>query len=219
MLIGVLALALVVGALVLLAVRPVASDAREPARPAPTFSTTAKTTISVVGDSNTEVDSTNFAAGKIGSGSWVRYLTANGFLFTGGWAEGGTSSATQAQNLAQLEPADVLLIMTGTNDLGQGLTFEQSAADIETIVSKAPASRVVLLAIPPQDKGLAANVTDYNQRLAQLAADHGWEFFDGLGFLRTGDNTYVPGATSDGVHLTRESQQQYGQNVRDYLNG
>lgn len=177
--------------------------------------------IAVVGDSNTEGDSPNFAAGEIGSGSWVgRLLSLEGFAFAGGWADGGTTSATQAANLTQLPAAsvDTLLVMTGTNDVAQRQAWSVTQQSIETIVSKAGASRVVLLAIPPSD----VDPTDsraHNERLSALAAERGWDYFDGLGFLRTSDNRYVDGATADGVHLTFEAQQEFGDAVAAFLRG
>lgn len=193
-----------------------------PQQPVPTFTygsdATVIPTIAVVGDSNTEVDSPDFASGNIGTGSWVYQLTSTGkFKFNGGWADGGTTSTTQAESLAPVPQSDILLIMTGTNDLGQGVPFDQTTANIDAMVAKAPASKVVLLAIPPRDDETSPTSVEYNSALAGLAASRGWEFFDGLAFLRAPEGGFVDGATSDGVHLTRDSYIQYGQAVLDHL--
>lgn len=174
-------------------------------------------TISVVGDSNTEVDSDDFAGGRIGDASWVSQLLGGGFVFRGGWADGGTTSATQADNLTQLEPADITLIMTGTNDLAQGVPWEDTAANIDRIIAKAPADRVVLLAIPPRDVETDPTSEQHNTDLQAFAQDRGYEYFDGLTFLRSPDGGFVDGVSSDGVHLNREAQARYGQIIREHL--
>lgn len=174
-------------------------------------------TISVVGDSNTEVNSSDFSAGDIGDASWVSQLLNDGYTFRGGWADGGTTSATQADNLTQLERADVTLIMTGTNDLAQGVPWEDTAANIDRIVAKAPADRVVLLAIPPRDVETDPTSQQHNTDLQAFAQDRGYEYFDGLTFLRSPDGGFIYGVSSDGVHLNRDAQAQYGQTIREHL--
>ncbi|KSU52909.1 SGNH/GDSL hydrolase family protein [Microbacterium enclense] len=174
-------------------------------------------TISVVGDSNTEVNSSDFSAGDIGDASWVSQLLGDGFTFGGGWADGGTTSGTQADNLAQLDQADITLIMTGTNDLGQGVAFADTRANIDRIVAKAPANRVILLAIPPRDTETRRTTEEHNADLQQLAQERGWEFFDGLTFLRAPEGGYIAGVSDDGVHLNREAQARYGQIIREHL--
>jgi len=171
----------------------------------------------VVGDSNTAVNSPDLAAGRIGDASWVSVLTSSGYQFAGGWAVGGTPSGTQAEGLAPVEGADLLLIMTGTNDLGQGVPFADTITHIDAMVAKAPAGRVVLLAIPPRDVETSPSSVEFNAALQQLASERGWEFFDGLGFLRDPAGGFVDGTSSDGIHLTREAQLQYGQIVADHL--
>ncbi|MGJ9372073.1 SGNH/GDSL hydrolase family protein [Nesterenkonia sp. CF4.4] len=173
--------------------------------------------MAVVGDSNTEMDSPDFAAGQIGDDSWVSTLLAEGFRFAGGWAVAGSTSVQQAEGLDEVENAEVLLVMTGTNDLAQRLDFEETASGLETIVAKAPAERVVLLAIPPREPETTTSSTEFNDMLQDLAEEQGWEFFDGLEFLRSPDGGFVPGTTNDGVHLTPDAQERFGETVIDYL--
>lgn len=191
-------------------------------RPLPPISATrepaaAKVPIAVVGDSNTEVNSDDFAAGKIGDASWVRVLLSNGYSFAGGWADGGTTSATQAENLTPVTGADTLLIMTGTNDLGFGIGFDDTTANIDTMVEKVPAKRVVLLAVAPRDEETSPSSVEYNASLAALADARGWDFFDGMGFLRASDGGFAEATTGDGVHLNRDAQKQFGESVLAYL--
>lgn len=173
--------------------------------------------IAVVGDSNTEMGSSDFAAGRIGEDSWVSTVMAAGHPFAGGWAVSGSTSVDQAAGLEEVEGADVLLIMTGTNDLAQGVSFDETAASLETIVEKAPAERVVILAIPPRDQETMPTSTDFNRSLMDLTAARGWEFFDGLEFLRSPDGGFVVRTSEDGVHLTPDAQEQFGETVVDYL--
>lgn len=201
---------------------PAPASAGAPVTPYPSFTAPLPTqdasrSISVVGDSNTEVNSDDFSAGRIGDASWVSQLVGDGYTFRGGWADGGTTSGTQADNLTQLERADITIIMTSTNDLGQSVSFDVTAGNIDRIVAKAPADRVVLLAIPPRDDETDPTSEEQNVYLQQLAQDRGWEFFDGLTFLRSPDGGFVDGTTEDGVHLTREAQARYGQIIREHL--
>lgn len=195
---------------------PTSATAYSP-MPIETPTQAAAQTISVVGDSNTEVNSSDFSAGDIGDASWVSQLLGDGYTFRGGWADGGTTSATQADYLTQLEPADVTLIMTGTNDLAQGVPFADTAANIDRIVTKAPAARVVLLAIPPRDVETNPTSQQHNTDLQTFAQERGYEYFDGLAFLRSPDGGFVDGVSSDGVHLNREAQARYGQIIREHL--
>lgn len=174
-------------------------------------------TISVVGDSNTEANSDDFSAGRIGSASWVAQVVGNGATFRGGWADGGTTSITQSQNLSQLERANALLILTGTNDLAQGVSFDQTRTAIDTMVAKAPADRVVLLAIPPRDEEYRRTTTEFNADLQKLAEERGWDFYDGLGFVRDTNGGFAQGTTVDGTHLTGDAQRTFGQEVLRFL--
>jgi len=187
-------------------------------RPAPTVEAPAeRTRIAVVGDSNTAVNSPDLAAGDIGDASWVRVLLRSGFSFAGGWAVGGTPSATQANALAPVSDADVLLIMTGTNDLGTGVPWDETVSNIDAMHEKVPAGRVVLLAIAPRDEETDPSSVEFNGLLEQLADDRGWEFFDGMVSIRAVDGGFVDGASNDGVHLNRASQADLGRAIADYL--
>jgi len=177
------------------------------------------TRVAVVGDSNTEVDSPAFNAGQISPNSWVTQLLNGGFEFAGGWAVGGSTSTAQAEGLAPVADVDVLLIMTGTNDLAFGLPFEETAAAIDAMVAKAPAGRVVLLAIPPRDIETGPTSAEFNAALQTLAAQRGWDYFDGLESVRAPEGGFAEGTTIDGLHLSPEAEAAAGQAVLAYLNG
>ena len=171
----------------------------------------------VIGDSHTETNSRDFAAGRIGNGSWVSTLLSDGYRFAGGWAVSGSTSVVQAEGFLGVEGADTLVVMTGTNDLVQGVPFDRTAFSLDAIVAKAPAERVVVLAIPPLDRETVPASSEFNESLEELAEDRGWEYFDGLGFLRSPDGGFVEGMTYDGIHLTHEAQERFGAAVVEYL--
>lgn len=189
------------------------------ATPSPTPTETPQALrVAAVGDSHTESNSADFAAGKIGTASWLSVVLSDDAQFVGGWADGGTTSTTQRQNLkAPSAPADVFFVMTGTNDLAQGVDFETTEENISSMVGTVAAPRVVLLAIPPRDTETNPTTSEYNADLRALAERKGWEFFDGLEFARADGGGYVNGLTSDGVHMTFDAQQQFGRNVDSFL--
>ncbi|MEQ4518733.1 SGNH/GDSL hydrolase family protein [Pseudarthrobacter sp. B907] len=155
-------------------------------------------TFTAVGDSVTEGDSPDFNGGKTGALSWVSHMPA-GTKFVGGWAKhGSTTDAMTAGVKAQ--PAEVLVMMAGTNDVLAGVPFGKSAANLIAIVKTVGAKRVLISAIPPLDSDPAA-ATAYNTKLQALSAQQGWAFVDSMAGVRKGD-TYAPGMTTDGVHPT-----------------
>lgn len=223
--VALIAAVLVVGVLVVAAlVRPTSTPmGDESAAPAPTEALTQPVPepdaedVVVVGDSNTVADSPDFNEGQIGDESWVSALLDDQYQFAGGWARGGSTSIQQAEGVSVVEGAEVLLVMTGTNDLSQGVPFDQTAASLDEIAEKAAAERVVLLAIPPRDEETTPSSVEFNQDLQALAEDRGWDYFDGLEFLRSSDGGFVEATTTDGVHLTPDAQQQFGETVAEYL--
>jgi len=178
-------------------------------------------TVVVVGDSNTEADSRDFGAGRIGESSWVHWLLAEpGLEFAGGWALAGSTSADQAiavSAMPDFDAPDELLVMTGTNDLTVSLEFEVAERSLDLIVDKVGASHVTILAIPPRDDVLAVAAIEFNARLAALAADRGWGFFDGFAEVRLPSGGFVAGATTDGIHLARDVAERFGADVARQL--
>jgi len=209
--VSILLTAVLVGALVMVYLE------REPEGTVQAYGLAEDGGIVVVGDSHTQMNSTNFGAGQIGDGSWVSTLIAEGYRFAGGWAVSGATTVLQANSFEGVERAETLLMLTGTNDLAQGVPFEETASSLDAIVAKAPTERVVVLAIPPLDREFTPTTSRYNESLQELAEDRGWEYFDGFGFLRSPDGGFVEGMTYDGIHLTPEAQTQFGQAVADYL--
>jgi lysophospholipase L1-like esterase len=178
-----------------------------PGSPAPaTADTAAPRTFVAVGDSITAgaTDPSQPLVGDRvqGDASWLPAAEQeSGVELVAGWAVPG---ATTADMLAGVEAtdwtADVLVVMAGTNDLAQGLPWEESAADIEGVVATAGAPTVVVVAIAPYDP-LPAARNGFNAALADLAGRNGWTYLDPWTEVDAG-GAFPPGASPDGVHLT-----------------
>jgi lysophospholipase L1-like esterase len=151
-----------------------------------------------VGDSITDADSPDFAAGVLGASSWTTYVVDDGFAFAGGWAEWGATTAMMADSVGAVD-ADVLVVLAGTNDVAFGIPFEDSAANLDRIAGAVGIEDVVVVSIPPMD-ALPAGAVAYNERLDALATNRGWRFVDASAGLRTADGRFAEGMSSDGLH-------------------
>lgn len=178
--------------------------------------TTAATRFTAVGDSVSQGDSPDFSAGRTGSLSWVTYAKSASVAFAGGWAVRGSTTAQMAAG-AQRVDADVLVILAGTNDVGQNIPFSQSTVNLDKIVDTFGAERVVVCAIPPRnDKPRAA--ADYNSSLWQLAQQRGWTFVDAMAGIRNGE-IYADGMTNDGIHPTQAAARIIGKAIAQAIAG
>lgn len=166
--------------------------------------------IYAVGDSITEANSPNFVAGQYGSGSWVSHLAPE-VKVVGGWARGGATTADMAAHVTQAPEAQVLVVLAGSNDIAANMPFEQTKANLESIVGKVGAQTVLVSAVPPRDHD-PASVTRFNEQLSQLADSEGWKFTDPMTGIRDGDH-YVPGMTKDGIHPTEPAANILGANL------
>lgn len=151
-----------------------------------------------VGDSISDADSPDFAAGDLGAASWATYVVADGFEFAGGWAEWGATTAMMAASVGPIE-ADVFVVLAGTNDVASGVPFEESAANLDRIVDVVGIENVAVVSIPPMD-AMPAGAEPYNEHLEEMAGDRGWRFVDASAGLRAVDGTFVDGMSSDGLH-------------------
>jgi len=176
-------------------------------RPIPTQNEPDTVTYAAIGDSVTAGNSPDFSNKQVGDLSWVDHVPADQATFVGGWSVGGATTATMADNAASYG-ADVLVVLAGTNDSGQGIPFEDSAVNYDRIVAAAGSMRVVVSSIPPRDDNPAI-ATEYNNQLAALAADRGWAFIDASAGLRSGDR-YSDGLTTDGIHPTEQGAEILG---------
>ncbi len=172
-------------------------------------------TFAAVGDSITDADSPDFAAGNIGEASWTRYVMDDGFAFAGGWAEWGATTTMMADSAGPVD-ADVLVLLAGTNDVAFGIPFEDSAANLDRIVEVVGIDEVVVVSIPPLD-ALPAGAEAYNERLHDLATDQGWRFVDASAGLRTTDGRFVEGMSFDGLHPSAEGARVLGEAIATAL--
>lgn len=163
-----------------------------------------------VGDSITEANSPDFSKFRVGNASWVYYASRKGFEFAGGWSNGGANTASMVANAKPVK-ADVLVIIAGTNDVGNR-PFAESAANVEAIVRKVGVKRVVISAIPPYNANPQLPV-EYNKQMKAFAADKGWTWVDAMAPVRGMDNMWKSGLTSDGKHPTVEGAQLIGEEL------
>jgi lysophospholipase L1-like esterase len=168
-------------------------------------------TFAAVGDSITDADSPDFAAGDLGPASWATYVVDDGFEFAGGWAEWGATTELMAESVAPLE-ADALVVLAGTNDLAFGIPFEQSATNLDRVVDTVGIEEVLVVSIPPLE-ALPGSAETYNERLEELAGDRGWRFVDASAGLRTADGRYADGMSSDGLHPSADGARVLGEAI------
>lgn len=181
------------------------------ATPTATTTTSVPVRIGIFGDSISEANSPDFASGRFGALSWASYLD-EGFTFAGGWAKSG---ARTTDMLAHAEPlsADVLVILAGTNDYANGVTFEQTTAHLDGIVARAGVQRVIVSTVPPNDLDPRAAAA-FNEKLAGLAQARGWTLVDAAAGLRSGER-FAPGMTTDGIHPTEAGAEVIGGGIAE----
>ncbi|MDR5691368.1 SGNH/GDSL hydrolase family protein [Agromyces indicus] len=187
--------------------RPAASDTDDPDRAGGTFA--------AVGDSITDADSRNFAAGEIGPASWAACVVDAGFVFAGGWAEWGATTARMADAAAEVD-ADTLVVLAGTNDVAFGIPFAETSANLERIVDAVGIDDVVVSSIPPID-AFPQGPVEFNEQLAEFADERGWRFVDAAAGLRTSDGTFRSGLSFDGLHPSEDGARVLGEAIADEL--
>ena len=171
----------------------------------------AQARFAAVGDSITDADSPDFAAGDLGAASWATYVVDDGFAFAGGWAEWGATTAMMADSVGPID-ADVLVVLAGTNDIAFGIPFDESAANLDRIIDAVGIEDVVVVSIPPM--AASPDVAEaYNERLDDLAGDRGWRFVDASAGLRTADGRFRDGMSFDGLHPSVDGAQVLGEAI------
>ncbi|GLI26497.1 hypothetical protein ARHIZOSPH14_07390 [Agromyces rhizosphaerae] len=168
-----------------------------------------------VGDSITDANSADFAAGDLGSESWATYVVDDGFALAGGWAEWGATTERMAASVLPVD-ADALVVLAGTNDVALGVPFATSAANLGAIVDTVGISDVLVVSIPPLE--LAPGEAEaYNLALEELAVDRGWRFVDASAGLRTSDGAFRDGMSFDGVHPSARGAEVLGATIAEAL--
>ena len=99
----------------------------------------------------------------------------------------------------------VLLILGGTNDVGQGKSQTVAIANMRAIIvaAKARKIRVYLITIPPDSlPRMAASINTYNASLQSLANAYRLVLINIHDTLSTSTGVYQSKYTSDGIHFT-----------------
>ena len=122
-----------------------AATAADPSDLAPASFSTGVRTYVAVGDSITAgmVQATDSLSAP-GATSWLNGETAARLQRVGGWAYPGTTTADMRAGFVRT-PADVLVLLAGTNDLARGIPWEVTEANLVAIAAQAgntqPAAR------------------------------------------------------------------------------
>ncbi|MET4051323.1 lysophospholipase L1-like esterase [Frigoribacterium sp. PvP054] len=170
--------------------------------------------VAVVGDSLTAGGGRLLSDG-LTADTWMTYAQGDGVDYVGGYAKGGSTVQEQAAAVRPVADVDVLVLMSGTNDVRLGLGFAESAASYDAIVDTIRPKHVVVAAIPPYDRDPAA-AARYEAELERYVVDEGWTFTDPWGFARAGE-VYAPGTSLDGIHPTTAGYETIGHELRDVV--
>ena len=170
--------------------------------------------VAVVGDSLTAGGGRLLSDG-LTADTWMTYAQGDGVDYVGGYAKGGSTVQEQAAAVRPVADVDVLVLMSGTNDVRLGLGFAESAASYDAIVDTIRPKHVVVAAIPPYDRDPAA-AARYEAELERYVVDKGWTFTDPWGFARAGE-VYAPGTSLDGIHPTTAGYETLGHELRDVV--
>jgi len=154
--------------------------------------------VAIVGDSLTAGGARTIPAMGLDQDTWMTYAQGNGVTWVGGWAMGGATVQTMAQNARPIPRVDVLVLMAGTNDVRHHVTFAQSASSYVSIVTTIHPRHVIIGAIPPYDADPMAAAA-YAKQLKAFARAKGWGYTDPWHFARDGQN-YAAGVSNDGIH-------------------
>jgi lysophospholipase L1-like esterase len=171
-------------------------------------------TFVVIGDSITAGLSPFNDAEVPGPTSWVPFAEGAPLAFDGGWASPGATTAAMRAG-AGVSGADQLVVMGGTNDLLTGLDWTSTRANLVDVVATVGVPDVLLCAIPPLDQQPQAR-SEFNVRLAELAAEQGWDYVDPWTGVEAA-GTFVATASEDGVHPTPEVAAAVGDQIRGQL--
>lgn len=145
--------------------------------------------------------------------SWLHVLERDPAVrAVGGYAHSGYRSDQVLREIRPVPTADVLVVELGTNDVNQAVPVGTITANVDALVRKVDAHRVLVVAGPPSDR--TTSLWGADRRAGQLvltralradARRHGWAFVDPFTAVRTADGAYEAGTTPDGIHPTAEA--------------
>lgn len=170
--------------------------------------------VAIVGDSLTAGGGRLLSDG-LDANTWMTYARGDGVEWVGGWAKGGSTIEEQAAAVTPVADVDVLVLMSGTNDVRKGIEFSRAAASYDAVVATIAPEHVVVAAIPPYDRSPAAAAL-YQQALERHVLDRGWTWTDPWGFARDG-LVFAAGTSPDGIHPTTAGYQRLGESLRETI--
>lgn len=167
------------------------------------------------GDSITTLEYLGQPRGEL---SWVNWAASPAVVYAGGYAWSGATTRDVGAAAGPIAGADALVVMLGTNDTRQGISWAVSSAYLLRIsaTSGLPASRVIVSAIAPADQ-YAGAAAAYNVQLRALAAAAGWVYVDPWPAMRNEAGGWLPGTSYDGAHPNGASQAIAGAILRDAI--
>jgi len=168
--------------------------------------------VAIVGDSLTAGGARLLSAG-LDKNTWMAYAQGRGIAFVGGFAEGGTTVQYQASQVRPVSDVDVLVLMSGTNDVRLGYRFDRVEKYYRQIVDTIKPKHVIIGAIPPYDRNPDGAATYERALKAYVQHDTDWTFVDPWGFARDG-RVYLGGVSNDGIHPTTSGYRLLGANYR-----
>ena len=170
--------------------------------------------VAIVGDSLTAGGARLLSDG-LDANTWMTYARGDGVEWVGGWAKGGSTIQDQAAAVTPVADVDVLVLMSGTNDVRKGIGFAESAASYDAVVATVAPRHVVVAAIPPYDRAPAAAAV-YQRALERHVLERGWTWTDPWGFARDG-LVFAAGTSPDGIHPTTAGYQRLGESLRETI--
>jgi lysophospholipase L1-like esterase len=170
--------------------------------------------VAIVGDSLTAGGGRLLSDG-LDANTWMTYARGDGVEWVGGWARGGSTIQDQAAAVTPVADVDVLVLLSGTNDVRLGIGFAEAAASYDAVVATIAPRHVVVAAIPPYDRAPAAAAV-YQRALERHVVAKGWTWTDPWGFARDG-LVFAPGTSPDGIHPTTAGYQRLGESLRETI--
>ncbi len=157
--------------------------------------------------------------------SWLHQLESDDRLHAvGGYAHSGYRADQVLAEIGPVPQARVLVVEVGTNDVNQAIPLDRTIANVDAIVRKVGAGRVLVVAGPPSDWTWSRWGAD--RRSGQIvltdalhadADSHGWAFVDPFRSLRAADGAYLPGTSPDGIHPTAEANRSVAAAMADAI--
>lgn len=172
--------------------------------------------VAIVGDSLTAGGGRTIPAMGLDQNTWMTYAQGDGVEWVGGWAKGGTTTAIEAAHVTPVKNVDVLVLMSGTNNVRLHISLDQAKKYYEKIVRVIKPKHVIIGAIPPYNRNPSGAATYERELKSWVLTKTSWTFFDPWTFLRDG-RYYQAGMTVDGIHPVTAGYRIVGQEYREAI--